>query len=187
MDFAEETKVCILMGGRQTPSYHVKPFVIRNIALLAVLEKNEKSWKSVLPFKHFFFVEMLEKEEVPEMKFFRRLPFHIPPRNRFIQLLHNVIAYQGLPWLNEFLCDEASSVTGTYYMVAGVGPVSSIKFNMSRWSWEFSSDELLLFACKGQANLEVCLFLISKGAKITDEIRKLLINSGKETLLKRLI
>jgi hypothetical protein len=135
--------------------------VVRNLALYAAYS-GEKSIFNMVSFREgCFLVEMEEEEGYPELKYFQRHEFYIPPRNRFVQLTHNVVSYYGhADWLTQFFKDEASSRTGTRFMANGYGPVSAMALNMKRW--KLKPRDLLHLARKGRADPEICAFLESK-------------------------
>ena len=105
--------VCAILGsGVDTTS--LRPW-IRNVMVVAIATDDIALFETVNRMSSIF-VEINEKEGVPAFGMFRSMPFHIPPRNRFGQLLTNLICYCGkgdLKWLTKFFQDETSISTGT--------------------------------------------------------------------------
>jgi len=183
MDFTKEIAFCLKAIGKA----HIEPCevlrlsvdkkVLRNISLLAALTNDKPLFDKTLQFQSCLIMtyEVDEDPGVPEMKEFEYSGFQLPPSNFFVQMLHNVVSYMGnSSWLTKFLCDEASQVEGTKYLCSGTGPVDQIDVNLRRWGFKMNVNHLLVQACEGKADIEVCTFLVSKGAKITPHIEKCL-------------
>lgn len=161
--------------------------VLRNISLLAVLTEDKPLFDETMFYKRCLIMTFGVDEDpgTPEMKKFQYFGISLPPSNYFVQMLHNIISYLGnVSWINGFLCDEASQIEGTKFLCAGRGPVNRIERNIRMWGRRISLNHLLIAACEGKANPDVCVMLVSKGAKITAHIEKCL--SGKPDLLLKL-
>lgn len=140
-------------------SYDTEPFKIRNIALVSIIDKNKILWEKCLQFKHCFFIEFEEKENIPNLEFFRDFSIIIAKRRRFIQILHNMIAYQGLPWINEFLHNNSCNIIGTKYMILGNGDIEIIKKNIIKWKTKILIEYFL--SITPSENIQVKEFLLN--------------------------
>lgn len=142
--------------------------IMRNIILYSIMI-GEKSLFDVFGHREScLFIEMDEEEGFPKFKWFRSMPFFMPPRNRFVQIVHNLLCYfNHSDWITKFLRDEASSITGADYLAAGGGSIEELKRLMKRFPTQVKAQRLLEYACMGDCSLKTCAFLISKGAKLT--------------------
>jgi hypothetical protein len=136
------------------------PDVIRNTFLLAAMTENKELFDAVLHKKRNLIYTYQVAHRNPEMKFFTRFGQMLPPANDFVQILHNVLCYQGLSnWLDQFMREEASSITGTYYLAAGKGTVSEIELNIKRWGNRITRTTMLKFASEYGGHQDVLEFL----------------------------
>ncbi len=120
---------------------------IRNTFLLAAITNNKPLFDTVTPRKHSLIYTYKVKHTNPEMRFFKRFGLMLQPSNDFIQTLHNVLCYEGLSyWLDQFMRDESSAITGTYYLAAGKGNVYEIKRNVTLYGRRINRKAVLNFA-----------------------------------------
>jgi hypothetical protein len=139
------------------------PDVTRNLFLLAALTLNKPLFDAVTPkMQHLLYTYGVPYSN-PKMLFFTKFGQRLAPSNDFAQILHNVLCYQGCTsWLNQFLREEASSITGSYYMAAGHGDVEEIIGNLNRWGSRFCTENMLDFVVKHKGRPEVISFLSDK-------------------------
>jgi hypothetical protein len=176
----EKKKLTIICEGTQLPFYLSRevleyslevirphqvaevsdPDAIRNIFLLAAMTENREMFDAAMPQKENLIYTYNTAHSNPEMKFFTRFGQMLPRANAFVQILHNVLCYQGcFSWLNQFMRDEASSITGTYYLAAGKGSVEETKRNITIWGRRISRKAMLAFSEAQGGRPEVLEFL----------------------------
>ena len=136
------------------------PDVIRNTFLLAAMTENKELFDAAMPKKQNLLYTYKVAHNNPEMKFFTRFGQMLPPANDFVQILHNVLCYQGCSsWLDQFMRDEASSITGTYYLAAGKGNIAEIDLNIILWGARINCTAMLEFATLQGGHPDVLTFL----------------------------
>jgi hypothetical protein len=133
----------------------------RAIILYSIITGDKLTFEATITNQNIF-IEQDEFEGVPELAYFRQYGLYTP-RNRYAQLLHNVLCYYDHEnWISDHLRSFTSSVVGTYYMAAGYGNPSKISYNMALWPTRLKSKDLLTTALDGLARENICNLLTNK-------------------------
>ena len=137
--------------------------VIRNTFLLAAMTDNKVLFDSVRHRKRDLISLYQVTYNNPEMTFFTNFETHIPQSNKFLQILHNLLCYQGFAsWLDRFMIDEASSRSGTYYLAAGKGSINEIELNIKKWYYGLNIKNMIQFVHSQTCRPEVIALLEGK-------------------------
>lgn len=136
---------------------------IRNIFLLSAMTGDRELFEAVRPDKHHIIYIYGVPHTEPDMTFFTKFSQMLPRSNDFMQILHNVLCYYGrASWLDKFMLDESSSITGTYYMAVGSGSIQNIEINMKKWGCRINTEKMIQFVKENNGRDEVVSLLSTK-------------------------
>ena len=136
---------------------------IRNIFLLSAMTGDRELFESVRPDKHHIIYIYGVPHTEPDMTFFTKFSQMLPRSNDFMQILHNVLCYYGrASWLDKFMLDESSAITGTYYMAVGSGSIYDIELNMKKWGSRIDTEKMIKFVKENNGRNDVISLLSTK-------------------------